>query len=347
MPRTCSPDPADALARWLSMGLSFARLLGGSIMAISVGTAVGAGFGLIGRRPLSVIAWGFFSYLATMVLVIVAFAIVGLPLLMQIVTLRGELQTDPAAAGQLGLQIFGAMIPALIVIIVGGLFINAVSMGAIFRSVLMPEDKGFASLRLSGREGALVLLQLLYIPIFIALYIASIVIIGALAFAGHQIGGAIGGLLIFIGCLAYLGGLIWLAVRFSMAAPMTFASSSVRFFSSWTVTRGESGRLVGMALLLVLIVIGVAIAYAIISSIIGGVFMAGAMSSIMHDAGQGGGVPDPSAFIARLPVLFLSFIPTLIMGAAFQGVMLAIVQGPWAEAYRELAGGPEVAATFS
>src|SRR5580658_3700597 len=288
-------------------------------MAISVGTAVGAGFGLIGRRPLSVIAWGFFNYLATMVLIIVAFAVVGVPLLLRIVALRGEVQTDPTEA-------------ALIVVMVGGLFINAVSMGAIFRSVLMPEDRGFASLRLSGREGALVLLQLLYIPIFIAVYIASLILIGALAFAGHQIGGAIGGLLIFIGCLAYLGGLIWLAVRFSMAAPMTFANSSVRFFSSWTVTKGEGGRLFGMALLLVLIVIGVFVAYVIISSVIGGAFMAGAMSSIMHDAGQGGGVPDPSALIARLPVLFLSFIPTLIMGAAFQGGMLASVQGPWAEA---------------
>src|SRR5580658_1598440 len=301
-------------------------------MAISVGTAVGAGFGLIGRRPLSVIAWGFFNYLATMVLIIVAFAVVGVPLLLRIVALRGEVQTDPTEAAQLAMQIFGAMIPALIVVMVGSLFINAVSMGAIFRSVLMPEDRGFASLRLSGREGALVLLQLLYIPIFIALYPASLVLIGALAFAGPQIGGAIGGLLIFIGCLAYLGGLIWLAVRFSMAAPMTFANSSVRFFSSWTVTKGEGGRLFGMALLLVLIVIGVFVAYVIISSVIGGAFMAGAMSSIMHDAGQGGGVPDPSALIARLPVLFLSFIPTLIMGAAFQGGMLASVQGPWAEA---------------
>jgi hypothetical protein len=119
----------------------------------------------------------------------------------------------------------------------------------------------------------------------------------------------------------------------------------VRFFSSWTLTRGEGWRLFGMAWLLVLVIVGVSIVYAIISSIINAMFTAGAMVSIL---GAGGATPpDPSAFITHLPALLLASIPGLIMGAAFQGVVLALFQSPWVEVYRELAGTPEVATTFS
>jgi len=40
-------------------------------------------------------------------------------------------------------------------------------------------------------------------------------------------------------------------------------------------------------------------------------------------------------------------LPTFILGAAFNGVFQAIVQGPWAEVYREMRGSPEVASTFA
>jgi hypothetical protein len=43
------------------------------------------------------------------------------------------------------------------------------------------------------------------------------------------------------------GLLIWLALRLSMAAPMTFADNQFRLFESWTLTKGQGWRLLGVA----------------------------------------------------------------------------------------------------
>ena len=48
--------------------------------------------------------------------------------------------------------------------------------------------------------------------------------------------------------------LVWLGLRLSMAAPMTFVDRQFRLFESWSLTRGSAWRLLGVAVLSLLMV---------------------------------------------------------------------------------------------
>jgi len=96
---------------------------------------------------------------------------------------------------------------------------------------------------------------------------------------------------------------------------------------------------------MVLVWMGVTIAYSMVSGIVNAIFTGGAMASVM--ASSGGATPDANALMAHWPVLLLAYIPTFLMGAAFNGVMQAISMGPWVDVYRQLVGPTDVATTFS
>lgn len=120
-------------------------------MAISIGSAVGSGFNLIGKRPLSVISWGFFVYVAIFGLLGIGVAIVGLPVLGRLAALNGQ-TPDPAQVQQMMLGFVLAIWPALLLVTIGGLFVGAMVQAAVIRSILTPEQRGFASLRFGRAE---------------------------------------------------------------------------------------------------------------------------------------------------------------------------------------------------
>lgn len=308
-------------------------------MAISVGEAIGAGFNLIGRRPVTVIAWGFFLVIAVIIIEVLAFLIFGV----QTATTAFGATPSPT----LLMQAFEQSAGRTIFVFVLELPITAVITGAVMRAVLEPDHRGFASMRFGDQEGALVLLFLLYIPIWIAVTAVSVVVVGASIVLGGLLGrfvGAFGGFVSVVLIIAYALAFMWFALRFSMAAPMTFADRRVRFLSSWAVTRGEGWRLFGLAWLLVLIGIGLGLAFLIVVLVLSALVFGVAL-------GAAGGVQafqnNPMAVIATLgPLMIL----VLLVGIAVYGVVIGCVQAifvaPWAEAYRQLRG-PDVAATFS
>jgi hypothetical protein len=311
-----------------------------------MGSAIGAGFTLLGRRFFSVIAWGFFLYFALIVLFGIGFAIVGFSVIGDLGKLATPgAGTDPTVARDAVLHVLIAMWPALLVVVIGMVLVGAMIQGAVFRSILFPDDRGFFSLRLGGREMALVLLNILIVLCVMVVYLVSAIILIVVFSAASAIhsDGPWGGVLAVLFCIVYALGLMWFLLRFSMAAPMTFAEGRVRLFSSWTLTKGHGWTLFGLAWLLVLVFIGVSIGYSIINGIVTSVFVMGSVASM----GSIGNSNDPSAVMSHLPALLLGFIPSLILGAAFQGVSQAILQGPWAEVYRELRGTPDVSTTFS
>ena len=72
------------------------------------------------------------------------------------------------------------------------------------------------------------------------------------------------------GLIAGLGaifGLVVLALRLSMAGPMTFVAGEFRLFQSWRLTRGHAGSLFLVALLVAVIMIGVGVVVQIIERI--------------------------------------------------------------------------------
>jgi hypothetical protein len=315
-------------------------------MAISIGSAVGTGFGLVRRKPVTVMSWGFFLYLAIFILLAIGVAIVGLPLLAKLGSLNGATPDNPAQSEQIAMQILILLWPALLLVVIGSVVVSVMVQAATIRSILEPDTTGFANLRLGGAEGALALLALLCIPVMIVVFLISALVLGGLFAAGKAIHGWTGGLLVFFGCVAYGVAFMWVALRFSLAAPMTFAERRVRFFGSWTLTKGEGWSLFGLAWVMVAVSMGVTLGYSMISGTVNVIFTGGAMASVMGSSGAGG-TPDPNLLLTHWPVLVAAYIPSFLLGAAFNGVMQAISMGPWVDVYRQLTGARDVAKTFS
>jgi hypothetical protein len=75
--------------------------------------------------------------------------------------------------------------------------------------------------------------------------------------------------------------------------------------------------------------------------------IAGVASMAAAAGGPQGLAQNPAALVAMWPMLVLMFLIYMVFASAFIGGSQAIVMAPWAEAYRQLRGSPDVAATFS
>jgi hypothetical protein len=303
--------------------------------------AATAGFGVIGRAPLAVLAWGL-VILVTLVGPMVALMWTLAPQFIDIV----KAMPDPASSSSSGaadsammarmMQLQGSMMGVNVVSWVGGALVKAVVAGAVFRAVLQPDQKRWAYLRLGMPELWLGLVTLVQTVLFMMAYFAVVfigLIVGLIVFlvgsAAGDAGKLVAGLLIALVVLAAIGALIWGVLRLSMAGPMSFVESKFLLFESWSFTRGQSGRLLGMAALLVLILIGLELVlYAVL-----GLAAFGSWAGIkaMVEALQG---QPPRAWlhafwkIAAIGTVVLSFLGAFAM---------TLVYAPWAKAYQELA----------
>ena len=302
--------------------------------------AATAGFGVIGRAPLAVLAWGL-VILVTLVGPMVALTWTLAPQFIDIVKTMPDPATSPSSAADSAMmarmmQLQGSMMGVNLISWIGGTLVKAVVAGAVFRAVLQPDQKRWAYLRLGKAELWLGLVTLVQGVLFMMAYFAVLIvgfILGLIIFlvgsAGGDAGKLVAGLMIALVVLAAIGVLIWGVLRLSMAGPMSFAEGEFRLFESWTFTRGQSSRLFGMAVLLMLILMALElVVYAVL-----GVAAFGSWAGIkaMVESLQG---QPPQAWlhafwkIAVVGTVVLSFL------AAFA---MALVYAPWAKAYQELA----------
>jgi hypothetical protein len=304
----------------------------------SVSEAVGSGFGLIGRRPLSVFAWGL-AYLVLAGLPLLAiFAWVGSDYLgfwREMLQHPGE-PPDPAVMMPMQMK----MMVLQPLFIIGFLPARAVLTGAVFRAVLEPRNRGFASLRLGVQELWLGLLML-------ALYFLVLVVVTVVVIAAVLVGVALGfGLKaaqvdtawivtteVALG-LVVTGVMIWVALRLSMAMPMTFADREFRLFESWKLTKGHAWALLGMVLLLAVIM---AVIIAVLDCFLIAVmvltmglhpFDSASMQTFFRQ--------PPEVWTRSLGPWVAGFI---LVGSFLTGAFSAISIAPWASAYRDLTGG--------
>ncbi len=306
----------------------------------SVSSAATAGFGVIGRAPLAVLAWGL-VVLVAMVWPLVSLMWALAPQFIDVIKTMPEQGSTAAAAGNdpamLGrmMQLQTSMMGVNAITWLGGAVIKGVVAGAVFRAVLQPDQKRWAYLRLGKSELWLalvtlvqgVLLMMAYFAVAIGGFILGMIVYLAGAAMG-EVGKLVAGFLIVLVVLAAAGLLIWGVLRLSMAGPMSFAEGEFRLFESWAFTRGQSGRLLGMALLLMVIVMALEmVLYAIL-----GVAALGSWRGVqaMTEALRG---QPPEAWLrafwklAAIASVVVSFI------AAFA---MALIYAPWAKAYQEL-----------
>lgn len=302
--------------------------------------AATAGFGVIGRAPLAVLAWGLVILLA------LVGPMVGLmwSLAPQFIEML-KTMPDPASSTSSAtdsammarmMQFQTSMMGVNLISWVGGALVKAVVAGAVYRAVLQPDQKRWAYLRLGMPELWLGLVTLVQGVLFMMAYFAVVfigLILGLILFlvgsAAGDAGKLIAGLLIALVILAGIAVLVWGLLRLSMAGPMSFVESKFLLFESWAFTRGQAGRLFGMAVLLMLILIGLELVlYAILGLAAFGSW-AGIKATVETLEGQ-----PPQAWlhafwqIAAIGTVLLSFL------AAFA---MTLFYAPWAKAYQELA----------
>lgn len=309
----------------------------------SSGDAVGSGFGLISRRPLSVLAWAIVYLVLAVVPALVQFAAIRPVWTVMMQRMFAHLHAGGPpdfsdlqsynlqmahAGGLMWLSLFGSLIAW------------AILSAAVYRSVLEPENKSFASLRLGAQELWLallfVVLTILLAIAYVLIWVVAAILIVLAALAGHAmsqpLGGLVAGLLIVAICIGAIAAFLWICVRFSLAGPLTFKERQFRLFKSWTLTKGHAWKLFGLGLLIILIVFALGL---VVMAVQGAVFL---------------GVVGANGFDpARLADMFASggwwrpfspwFVAAVVIRAVLGTAFVAIMVAPWATAFRELGGG--------
>jgi hypothetical protein len=302
---------------------------------ISVGAAVGSGFGLIARRPLSVVVWGL------------------LPLLLQVAAIALLAPIYVALFSQLSAAAGGASAPtfspqvlqlqgAAQLLNFAQLAVSAVLYCAVFRAVLHPEKSSFASLRVGAEEfyvgvlffgGTIALvvgLIIVMIPIGIVIAIIAVTSHGA---------AAVFAIVLPIIVLVLLVALGFVGLRFAFVGPMIIEDGKFHLFESWTMTRGHVGSLflIALALLGVFLVLDIVMLALILA------LGAGAVGAL-------GGLSQAATLFRQSPqVALMHILPFLavylVIMIPVSGCVFAIATAPWARAYRDLL--PGAAETFA
>ena len=309
----------------------------------STSEALGAGFNLIGRKPLAVLAWG----LALLLLGVAPMAGLMALVLPDMINFFQQatanalthpgVPPDPATF----LPFEARMMMFQPVILLSSVVSRAVLMGAVFRAVLEPKNDRFAYLRLGTRE---LWLGLLYLVLSILAAILMVAIIMACAIIGvivgltlHASGAAPGWIALAILPLVVAAMVVFIAVavRFSLAPVMTYAENEFRLFESWNLTKGHAWKLFGLAFLLSLIV-GV-IAMVVQTVFFGGMFAVVGMSGFDTTQLQALLRQPPQVWMqAAAPWLAVAAVVICFLGAGFMAIFLA----PWAVVYQQLTAAP-------
>ena len=303
----------------------------------SVADAATAGFGIIGRKPLAVLGWGLAMLVATAapLYLLLLFMRPDFAVLMQIAAQQSG-ESDPETLGRF-MRLQSGMMLFQLVSWIWSTAVNAVICCAVFRAVLEPKDSRFGYLRLGAREGWLTLLFLVeYVLAYIGFFVVALLAMVIVAIVGVGAGGNSASAMVGTGVVAGLLALVlffWLALKLSMAAPMTFVDRQFRLFESWTFTKGHAGKLLGVSLLLLVFLIGIEVLFAGLA--LGGIFALGSSLTWMLDpaALQALSREQPMEIVRKLgPAIAVAGALWVLLSS----VVMAVFCAPWAASYRAL-----------
>ncbi|HEX5379893.1 MAG TPA: hypothetical protein VFW47_15050, partial [Phenylobacterium sp.] len=204
----------------------------------------------------------------------------------------------------------------------------AVVNSAIYRAVLEPENSAFGYLRLGVQELWVCLVTIVFYVLMVLGVIGAMIPVGVATMVAGQAGSWMGGLVVFLLACGGVAAIIWVWLRLSLAAPMSFRERKFRLFESWALTRGQGWRLFAVVLALLAIMVAGEILLVILASGLG----AGAA---MSHAGQ------IQAFLEHPPADWLARAAPWLAGigviyTVLMGVVFAIITAPFAEIYRQL-----------
>ena len=293
-------------------------------MTFSATEAAFEGFRVVRRHPLAIVFWS----LAYLIFFAAFFGLFGGSLATLMATTESLEGAQPSSQEleALGQTYLGFMALALPL----GLVIGAVLNAAVARAVLFPAEKGFGYMRLGGDELRVLAVSVILGIVFFAVSIVLFGVVGVLAGLAAQANAGVG---ILVGVLVGLGAcvvLFWLAIRLSMAIPLTVAEKRIAPFASFAMTKGHALPLLGMAVI------------AFIMSIL--VTLLGTIIALPITLATGGiqqlATMDGQSTAQILQAAGPGLIGWGVVNAIFSALQIAVVYAPFSAAYRDLKGLP-------
>jgi len=202
------------------------------------------GFGVVRQHPPALFAWWLFALAFSLLMGGVFVGLAG-PDFAKLIAISGQPTPDPAQL----MALMGRLAPAYLIFVVLALGSNAILSAAMIRAVLRPRDDRFGYLRLGADElrqlGLLFLTCLVFTGVYFGVAIVVGIVVGLLL-AVTRTGMNV---LLIVLLLSVAAVMLFLAVRLSLAAPLTFDTRRINLFGSWGLTRGRFWRLFGTYLL--------------------------------------------------------------------------------------------------
>lgn len=295
---------------------------------VSVQDAAFTGFRIVRAHPRALIPWALLGGAASISVAVVFVALLGSDA--QALMALNARQPRDLGAMQVVLV---RMAPGYLALLVTALAFNAVLAAGLIRAVLRPGQDRFGYLRLGADEARQFALSIYTSLVFLGLYVLGAVLIGlvvALA-SGAQ---AVSPFLAVVTVLALLAALLWLAVRLSLAPPLTFDTGRIALFGSWALTRGRFLPLLGV--------------YALAAALAAVVYFLSELVVMALSVLLSGGdvsVAREQADMSSLAAYFTPFrLIQTVLGACASSLVWPVIFTPAAAVYRSLRGGPSASA---
>ena len=292
----------------------------------SASDAAFVGFRLVREHPRTVAVWAVLMTVLSLISSTITIKLAG-PQLTEFMAISADKDASPETM----LAVMGGLVPLMGVSLIYSLALYSVILAAVNRMVLQPGDNRSAYLRFGPDEvrqaGALILVNLILLAVYFAAILVSAILLGIGIAAG---GGAIAGLAGLIGFVGVACLMIYFAVRLSFASTMTFDTGRIAIKSSWTMTKGHVGAMLGAYVLATVMAV---IVYLLVMTIVAavGVIASGGITGL-------GGLFEPD-----MTSLETFFTPIGVARAVFAGVISVltslIVFSPAPEIYRILKAG--------
>ena len=307
----------------------------------SIGEALGAAFKLMRQRPAAVFVWG-----ALIISPTLAFMPVMLATMSRFVTTM-EAQSasgiDPATApfpaealaGMIGMQLAFGLLNLL------QLFALIVVYPAIMRAIIRPQERSWFSMRVSMDEVRVALvagavLGGFYIVMMIAMMLVMVVgifVIGA--GSGSDASAVTVAIMMPVLMLAIMAIVLCVLPRFSLMAPASLMTRRFAFAEGWRMAKGQWGRLIGLQLSVIAIILLVELVLFVIVV---------AVAMLVASAGLGATLPDANTSempFAVLDAIWAAWWPLFALGGlalcALYGAVLTLSTASQASACLQLA----------
>ena len=226
------------------------------------------------------------------------------------------------------MPILASYMTILAVILPVSLIASAMIYAAVARSVLRPGESAFGYLRLGMDEVRVLVVSLVLCIVFVML--SAVVFGGVGAVAGMAVASetpALWLVVVLLACAA-IALFIWLAVRLSLAIPITMAERRIAIFDSFAFTKGRFWPLLGMVLLagVMSIVVG------LLGSLVG-------MPIQLATGGLEGlaGLEGESLAVI-LQTAWPAVAAWIVINAIMSALQVAVVYAPFSAAYRDIKG---------